>query len=248
MSLALFMLFGGLQFSCAAHPMVPTERAADESAKGRQPATVAEPAHAEGSLLEVRISDSHNPGLSIRRTAEGDVIDGIDLRDLLASAYETSPSQVRGIGRGKNRRLRIEIACKSRPECRQDLLKSAVQAALGFAVRVHTERADVLALRAPKGASPPPPTVSKRTTGVWAGGSWTGEAVTMKQVSIALSAKLERVVIDETGWGGQYDLHLTSPDSIRWANEDDLKSIGRQLGVEVMSTTAEVEIIEVTWE
>jgi uncharacterized protein (TIGR03435 family) len=255
----------------------------------QNPPPAARPAAFEAASVKERVNGG--PGSFVGRRPGGRfATENATLREILEYAYELQKFQLVGsLAPLESARWDI-VATSGSAEAGLDATLAAVRTLLSerFGVSVHRESRTlpVYALRlaragggpgpalvpsaidcralvaaARRGGGPPPPQ-AQRCGFRGRVGSLQSNGMPLSELALALSGRLERAVVDETGLEGPWDLTLTyaadsatipagtlAPDAPAPAANPDAPSfftaLQEQLGLRLVSTTAPVEVLVV---
>ena len=195
----------------------------------------------EPSLVEIVIRPA-NPSVSMSWNRGTFKAKGMALGKLVPLVFSMSPARVAAVGPIPEQAYEFTARI---PDERKDLLRPMLQQAMVAALGLRTWREkrtmDVLVLRvsADRRVLLRP---SEKTESSWRadGGQISGSALTLEDLGLSLENNLLRVVIDETGLKGAYDIALF------WNPEDEqsiFREVGRQLGLELKRVRRPVEVL-----
>ena len=182
------------------------------------------------------------PSISTSRNRGMFKAKGMTLQGLVAIAYSTSPSRVLAVGPVPSEAYEVMVRV---PDVRSDLLlpmlQEAMTAALGLRTWKETREMDVLVLKAAKDPHAQLRS-SNATNSNWMtdDGQISGGAMMMENLRLSLEDGLSKVVLDETGLKGTYDIALY------WNPKDEesvFREVGRQLGLELVKERRPVEVL-----
>jgi len=193
------------------------------------------------SLFEILLRPAPpSSSMSVRRgsfTAKG-----MSLKNLASYAYGIPATRIIAEGIPFDGSYEVSIRVPAEKGGRViPLLRQALEEALGLANKLETRVLDVLILRAPAGEQRRlrPPTGSNAG---WMTdeGQISGSALSIRDFCASLESGLRRIVIDETGISGTYEIGFF------WDPRDDssaFREIGKQLGLELIKTRRPVEVL-----
>ncbi len=193
------------------------------------------------SLLELVIRPAE-PSASMSRNKGTLKIRGMALKNLVPLVFSMSPARVVAVGPIPEQAYELVARI---PDERQVLLlpmvQQAMEAAFDLQVWRENRELDVLVLRVPSGHKPLLRT-SRRTDNAWITdeGQISGSALTMSDLCLSLENELIKVILDDTGLDGTYDIALF------WKPGDEksiFREIGKQLGLELRQESRQVEVL-----
>jgi uncharacterized protein (TIGR03435 family) len=192
-------------------------------------------------LLEIAIRPA-KPSVSMSWNRGTFKAKGMALKNLVSYVY--SISQARVVAVGPVPEEAYEVTARIPDERKEQLLpilQQAMTAAFGMKTWREKREMDVLVLRVPAGHQvvlrP-----SGKTNSNWMidDGQISGSAMTIEDFRMSLEGGLLRVVLDETGLLGAYDIALY------WNPKDEesiFREIGKQLGLELKKERRSIEIL-----
>ncbi|MGA2532566.1 MAG: TIGR03435 family protein [Candidatus Aminicenantales bacterium] len=192
-------------------------------------------------LLELMIRPA-KPSMSMSRNGGTFRAKGMSLKNLVSYVYSISPARIVAVGQIPEQAYELTAQI---PDERKDLLLPMLQQAMAAAFGVKTwkenRETEVLVLRAPANSHEllrP----SGKTNSDWVTdeGQISGSAMTIENFRMSLENGLLRVVLDETGLRGVYDI------SFYWNPKDEasiLREMGKQLGLELKKERRSIGVL-----
>jgi len=167
---------------------------------------------------------------------------GMSLKNLVSDVYSISPARIVAVGQIPKQVYELTARI---PDERKDLLLPMLQQAMAAAFGMKTWREkremDVLVLRVPANhhESLRP---SGKTDSSWVTdeGQISGSAMTIENFRMSLESGLLRVVLDETGLKGTYDI------AFYWNPKDEesvFREMRKQLGLELTKERRSIEVL-----
>ena len=193
------------------------------------------------SLLEIAIRPA-KPSASMSWNRGMLKAKGMALNKLVSHVY--SISQARMVAVGPVPEEAYEVTARILDERKEQflpMLQQAMAAAFGLKTWREKREMDVLVLRVPAGHQAMLRS-SGKTNGNWTtdDGAISGSAMTIEDFRMSLEGELLRVVLDETGLKGAYDI------SLYWNPRDEesiFREIGKQLGLELKKERRSIEVL-----